>query len=160
MKVISHQDAQERGLPRYFTGVPCSRGHVTERYTRGSQCIACKEIYAAEHGRANHDRQIARAAVRMLAVPPAPRDDAALLTAHGWGATGDVLRQAKAEPAIELKVGTTEPAQAQALCAALDPARLYSLVLIFTTAARRAAFGARLAAQFRGHEARANELQN
>lgn len=40
-KLISRQVALEKGLPRYFTGNPCQRGHVAERYTQGCSCVAC-----------------------------------------------------------------------------------------------------------------------
>ena len=40
MEIISRKEAQERGLERYFTGVPCKRGHTSERYATGD-CVAC-----------------------------------------------------------------------------------------------------------------------
>lgn len=40
-KVISCKDAKAEGLSRYFTGKPCKRGHVAERYTRTGNCIQC-----------------------------------------------------------------------------------------------------------------------
>jgi len=40
MVVISRKDAKALGLPRYFTGKPCKREHVSERYISGN-CIAC-----------------------------------------------------------------------------------------------------------------------
>ena len=41
MKLISRQDAKALGLSRYFTGVPCKRGHTAERYTNGCKCVQC-----------------------------------------------------------------------------------------------------------------------
>jgi|DEB0MinimDraft_10_1074344.scaffolds.fasta_scaffold00191_24 5-methylcytosine-specific restriction endonuclease McrA len=41
MEVISKKQAQEQGLKRYFTGKPCKRGHVSERYVSGGVCIEC-----------------------------------------------------------------------------------------------------------------------
>lgn len=38
---ISIDEARALGLKRYFTGKPCTRGHVAERYTRGSRCVQC-----------------------------------------------------------------------------------------------------------------------
>lgn len=51
MKIISRKDAQMQGLPKYFTGLACRRGHVSERYVAGA-CCECvsdrkKEIYQA-----------------------------------------------------------------------------------------------------------------
>lgn len=37
----TRQEAKEKGVDRYFTGVPCGRGHVFERSTKGV-CIACR----------------------------------------------------------------------------------------------------------------------
>lgn len=39
MNLINRKDAQAQGLPKYFTGVPCRRGHVAERYTAGACCV-------------------------------------------------------------------------------------------------------------------------
>ena len=39
--VISFKDAKAQGLPRYFTGTPCKRGHISERYTKTGNCIQC-----------------------------------------------------------------------------------------------------------------------
>lgn len=41
MEIISCKDAKAKGLTRYFTGKPCKRGHVAERYTRTSNCLQC-----------------------------------------------------------------------------------------------------------------------
>ncbi len=40
---ISRQEAKERGLPRFFTGKPCKRGHVAERWTSNTICVLCHE---------------------------------------------------------------------------------------------------------------------
>lgn len=40
--VIWQSEARAQGLPRYFTGSPCSRfGHVAERWVVGALCCAC-----------------------------------------------------------------------------------------------------------------------
>jgi hypothetical protein len=39
----SREDAKASGLKRYFTGSPCKRGHVAERYTADQSCCQCKE---------------------------------------------------------------------------------------------------------------------
>jgi len=38
---IARRDAQQQGLPRYFTGIPCKHGHVAERYTASKTCCMC-----------------------------------------------------------------------------------------------------------------------
>jgi 5-methylcytosine-specific restriction endonuclease McrA len=39
--IISQSSARAKGLKRYFTGKPCRRGHIAERYTNGGACAAC-----------------------------------------------------------------------------------------------------------------------
>ena len=41
MDIISRKDAKIRGLNKYFTGNPCKRGHITERYTSNYKCPMC-----------------------------------------------------------------------------------------------------------------------
>jgi hypothetical protein len=40
-EVVSRLDAKARKLKRYRTGLPCVRGHVTERYTSNGKCVTC-----------------------------------------------------------------------------------------------------------------------
>lgn len=57
MELVSRKQAQALGLPHYFTGKPCSRGHVCERYTNSATCCECgracsrdfRRQYAKEH---------------------------------------------------------------------------------------------------------------
>lgn len=49
MNKVSRKEAQAQGLSKYFTGVACRRGHVSERYVAGA-CCECvserkKELY-------------------------------------------------------------------------------------------------------------------
>ena len=37
----SHVEASASGSARYFTGKPCARGHVAERFTAARACIEC-----------------------------------------------------------------------------------------------------------------------
>lgn len=41
MNIISLEDAKSTGLKRYFTGVPCPSGHITERMVSSRACCAC-----------------------------------------------------------------------------------------------------------------------
>jgi hypothetical protein len=43
---ISKKEAKSIGAKRYFTGVPCRDGHLTERYTVDSRCVECGRIRA------------------------------------------------------------------------------------------------------------------
>lgn len=44
MQARSASEAREQGLSRYFTGKPCKRGHVTERYTSTKNCVKCVRV--------------------------------------------------------------------------------------------------------------------
>ena len=46
-KIITRSEAIEAGLNKYFTGVPCKRGHIAERRTLYSVCIACEGVKRA-----------------------------------------------------------------------------------------------------------------
>jgi 5-methylcytosine-specific restriction endonuclease McrA len=50
MKLISYSEAKERGLPAYFTGKPCPKGHISARSIHNRCCLAChKERQKALH---------------------------------------------------------------------------------------------------------------
>lgn len=51
MKLTPKQDAQNLGLKVYYTGVPCLKGHLSERRVGSSNCIDC-EIENKEHNAA------------------------------------------------------------------------------------------------------------
>jgi predicted RNA-binding protein YlxR (DUF448 family) len=44
MDIITRKEAQEQGLPRFYTGIACDNGHVSERYTASNGCVACKPL--------------------------------------------------------------------------------------------------------------------
>ena len=41
LKIISRDAAHAAGLSKYFTGRPCRRGHVAERYVSMGGCLDC-----------------------------------------------------------------------------------------------------------------------
>lgn len=45
------------GSLTYYTGVPCSRGHVTERYTRNCICLACNVERTREFNSKHPDKK-------------------------------------------------------------------------------------------------------
>jgi hypothetical protein len=45
MTPISRANATRRGLPRYFTGKPCLRGHRAERLVRSGNCLECHRAF-------------------------------------------------------------------------------------------------------------------
>lgn len=44
----ARQMARQQGLARYFTGKPCKRGHVAERYLNNGECVICAKLRANE----------------------------------------------------------------------------------------------------------------
>jgi 5-methylcytosine-specific restriction endonuclease McrA len=40
-EIITRKQAKQRGLVRYFTGKPCPKGHLAERFVSYGQCLAC-----------------------------------------------------------------------------------------------------------------------
>lgn len=55
MVVHSRKEAIALGLKRYFTGVPCKRGHICERRVSDG-CIECGRVTGAEYLSAHRDR--------------------------------------------------------------------------------------------------------
>lgn len=47
MNLITRTEARDRGLKRYFTGAPCSRGHIAERYVATWSCVVCSAVQIA-----------------------------------------------------------------------------------------------------------------
>ena len=41
MQIKTRARAIEAGDLRYFTGKPCVRGHLAERFTSGANCVEC-----------------------------------------------------------------------------------------------------------------------
>ena len=49
MELISRAKAKAAGLKRYFTGEPCSYGHVCERNTKSAVCMGCLRVRALKN---------------------------------------------------------------------------------------------------------------
>lgn len=82
---ISREDAISAGLLKYFTGRPCHRGHIDERYVSGFACIACskdkiesskddKREYDRAHREKNADRYLEKAKLWAEANPEKVRE--------------------------------------------------------------------------------------
>jgi hypothetical protein len=54
--IISRQQAQAAGLPRFFTGKACIHGHLAERYTAGRVCTECHKRASIDYNARNADR--------------------------------------------------------------------------------------------------------
>lgn len=59
MEIITRAEAQERRLPRFYTGIACDNGHVSERYTATNGCVACKPL-TSEQKREARKRYVAK----------------------------------------------------------------------------------------------------
>ena len=58
MKLITRKEAKAQGLKRYFTGIPCCRGHIVERTIGGKGCIDCHKIYEKKYNSSEHGRKM------------------------------------------------------------------------------------------------------
>jgi hypothetical protein len=53
-EIITRKEARERGLKRFFTGLPCKHGHASERQAHNWACIECHR--ASDHKRLRNPR--------------------------------------------------------------------------------------------------------
>ena len=53
----TQEEARAMGLKRFFTGVPCKRGHLVERFVSDRGCVECKAMQAAKW-REEHPEEI------------------------------------------------------------------------------------------------------
>ena len=42
IRTISNIEAKHKGLTRYYTGIPCKHGHISERLTANRTCVVCQ----------------------------------------------------------------------------------------------------------------------
>lgn len=47
--LVSRQTARSMYLKRYFTGRPCPRGHISERFTHNCRCVECNRVDTKQH---------------------------------------------------------------------------------------------------------------
>lgn len=69
MDIITRKDALAQGLPRYFTGKPCKKGHVAERRTKERVCLACMSESHADWYARNRETKIAKNKAHAAANP-------------------------------------------------------------------------------------------
>ena len=55
-QIIGREVAREQGLKRYFTGKPCSRGHVGEWHVSGGVCVECRLEQGRKHRADNPEK--------------------------------------------------------------------------------------------------------
>jgi Recombination endonuclease VII len=56
----SREEAKALGLTRYFTGTPCKRGHLADRYVIAARCVLCLADNARRYHAANVEKIRAR----------------------------------------------------------------------------------------------------
>lgn len=49
IEVIRRRDALAQGLTKYFTGKPCSSGHIAERWSRNGGCYDCRKPHVPKN---------------------------------------------------------------------------------------------------------------
>ncbi len=56
MTLLSRKDAKSIGVKRFFTGKPCIRGHIAERFVSTNSCIECMRGHFQTWRAKNTDR--------------------------------------------------------------------------------------------------------
>jgi hypothetical protein len=59
-EIVTRAEALRQGLVRYFTGKPCKRGHISERFTNNGSCLNCQSDAAARNYETNRAMILAR----------------------------------------------------------------------------------------------------
>ncbi len=59
MKIITKREAAAQGLSRYFTGQPCGRGHVAQRFVSTRSCVDCQNAHSRDWKKAHVESQTA-----------------------------------------------------------------------------------------------------
>jgi hypothetical protein len=54
--IIGYKEAIKKGLNRYFTGVPCVSGHISDHLVTGC-CVQCKNIADAKRKKVRRCKQ-------------------------------------------------------------------------------------------------------
>lgn len=56
VEIVSRAAARSMGLKRYFSGKPCPKGHVAERYVAKANCVACDAARSGTEKKRERDR--------------------------------------------------------------------------------------------------------
>lgn len=87
--ILSRQDAYAKGLKRFYTGEPCKRGHVCERFVCNGGCVRCMQFTPPDRKAGAKGNNIGWPAVGLLfSVPDVlPEEMEAafrMIEANGW----------------------------------------------------------------------------
>ena len=55
MTPLTRKRALQLGATRYFTGLPCRRGHIAQRSVASRQCLVCAELNHSYFRQRNRD---------------------------------------------------------------------------------------------------------
>src|SRR5208282_301572 len=64
VKKQAHAEAKESGEKFYFTGSPCSAGHISKRTTIGGKCYECDQIYQLDYRKNRPEKILLQNALR------------------------------------------------------------------------------------------------
>lgn len=65
MKIIKNRNqALMDGDVKFFTGVPCRKGHISERYTKHNSCVECANTRATQRYLENKDEILIKQRIR------------------------------------------------------------------------------------------------
>jgi hypothetical protein len=78
-QLVSRAWARRNHIDRYFTGKPCKRGHIAERITHSSSCVACQRESAAIRNRTQAADAARYRHIREHGVPSLPEHTAEAL---------------------------------------------------------------------------------
>ena len=56
--IISREEAEEKGLNKFFTGKPCLHGHIDFKYTRDGRCKSCMSISTKKYKSKNYEKVV------------------------------------------------------------------------------------------------------
>jgi 5-methylcytosine-specific restriction endonuclease McrA len=71
--IVTRAEAKAAGSKRYFTGRPCRKGHLSERYVSKGTCSTCAQTLSAKRYSENRERFCAEQRARQAANPEAKR---------------------------------------------------------------------------------------
>jgi hypothetical protein len=57
MEKMSRIKALLQGRKRYFTGIPCKRGHVAQRYVSSYLCVECSKLAEKRYIKNNREKR-------------------------------------------------------------------------------------------------------
>lgn len=57
LKPASRSEAKRLGALRYYTGLPCSHGHISDRFSRNGACVTCAKAALEQWSAKNKDKR-------------------------------------------------------------------------------------------------------